>query len=70
VQSRLLTIWCAPRAVAPDESSTYRVSACVDGWVRHVFRRTGTQVKRGERGGFLQKDISAPQQLTSTRSIL
>jgi membrane fusion protein, copper/silver efflux system len=50
--------------VAPDEALTYRVSAGVDGWVRHVFSdRTGTQVKRGEAlAAFFSKDISAPQQ--------
>jgi RND family efflux transporter MFP subunit len=50
--------------VTPDEALTYRVSAGVDGWVRHVFSdRTGTQVKRGDAlAAFYSKDISAPQQ--------
>jgi len=57
------TVHTAGRVV-PDESRTYRVSAGVDGWVRHVFSdRTGTQVKRGEAlAAFYSKDISAPQQ--------
>jgi membrane fusion protein, copper/silver efflux system len=50
--------------VVPDEGRTYRVSAGVDGWIRHVFSdRTGSQVKRGEAlAAFYSKDISAPQQ--------
>jgi RND family efflux transporter MFP subunit len=57
------TVHTAGRVV-PDESRTYRVSAGVDGWVRHVFSdRTGTQVKRGEPlAAFYSKDISTPQQ--------
>jgi RND family efflux transporter MFP subunit len=50
--------------VAPDEASTYRVSAGADGWVRQVFSdRTGMRVNKGEPlAAFYSKDISAPQQ--------
>jgi RND family efflux transporter MFP subunit len=53
----------AGRVVA-DEGRTYRISAGVDGWVRHVFSgQTGDYMKRGASlAAFYSKDISAPQQ--------
>jgi Cu(I)/Ag(I) efflux system membrane fusion protein len=50
--------------VVPNETMTFRVSAGVDGWIRHVYSdKTGTQVKKGQTlSAFYSKDVSSPQQ--------